>query len=83
MSTALLLNALYVVESLHYINLDYPAYAITHRNVVKKWLSVEDPVVAQLVNHVLSQPAAYLAQFILDVTALPHTINHLKTHLTC
>ena len=67
------------VESLHHILLDCHANAFTRTNVVKKWLSVEDPVVAQLVNHVLSKPAAYLAQFVLDVTALPHTINFLKS----
>jgi hypothetical protein len=35
------------VESIQQIHLDCQAYAITRTNVVKKWLSVEDPVVAQ------------------------------------
>ena len=68
------------VESLQHILLDCPAYAIPRTNVVKKWLSVEDPVVAQLAKHALSQPTSYLMQFILDATALPETINLMKTH---
>ena len=67
------------VESLQHILLDCPAYANTRMNVVKKWLSVIDPVVEQLAKHALSQPAAYLTQFILDATALPHTIDLLKS----
>jgi hypothetical protein len=67
------------IESLQHILLDCPAYAITRTNVVKKWLSVDDPVVAQLTNHALSQPPSYLIQFILDATALPQTINLLKS----
>ena len=67
------------IESLQHILLDCPDYAITRTNVVKKWLSVDDPVVAQLTNHALSQPASYLIQFILDATALPQTINLLKS----
>ena len=67
------------IEILQHILLDCPAYAITRTNVVKKLLSVEDPVVAQLANHALSHPASYLIQFLLDATALPQTINLLKS----
>ena len=67
------------IESLQHILLDCPAYAITRTNVVKKLLSVEDPVVAQLDKHALFQSASYLTQFILDATALQNKINILKS----
>ena len=66
-------------ESLQHILLDCPEYAVTRTNIVKKWLSVEDQAVAQLAMHALSQPPAYLMQFILDATVMPLTRNLLKS----
>ena len=66
-------------ESLQHILLDCQSYANTRTNIVRKWLSVEDPVVAQLARHALLQPPGYLMQFILDPTVMPHTSNLLKS----
>ena len=59
-------------ESLEHILLQCPAYATCRANVVKKWRSAGNPVVAKLAQDALDiSPSAYLVQFILDPSVLP------------
>ena len=66
------------VESLEHLLLHCPAYSITRSNVVKKWKSSENPVIAQLANNALELSSKYLMQIILDATVLTDVVSAVK-----